>query len=75
MVQKIQKPFTALSAMALGFNVTNTSIAFMFVLGSNTVFGAGHLFFYGTIVTAVAVFCVIVSLAEASFCSRNQPSA
>ncbi|KIW16244.1 hypothetical protein PV08_06295 [Exophiala spinifera] len=58
-----KKPFTVLSALSLGFNITNTGISMVLVI-SNTVFGAGPLFFYSTLLIAAVTFCVAVTLGE-----------
>lgn len=58
-----KKAFTVWSALSLGFNVTNTGISMVLVVG-NTAFGAGPLFFYSTLLIAAVTFCVAVTLGE-----------
>lgn len=59
----LKKPFTVWSALSLGFNITNTGISMVLVVG-NTVFGAGPLFFYSTLLIAAVTFCVAITLGE-----------
>ncbi|KEF62032.1 uncharacterized protein A1O9_00004 [Exophiala aquamarina CBS 119918] len=58
-----KKPFTLWSALSLGFNITNTGISIILVVG-NTAFGAGPLFFYSTLLMAAVTFCVAITLGE-----------
>jgi hypothetical protein len=58
-----QKPFNAWSAMCLGYSISNTGIGMVLVVGS-TVFGAGPLFVYGTLLIAAVTFCVAITLGE-----------
>lgn len=64
-VSKQKKPFTLLAAAALGYSTTNTSAGILLSVGS-TAFGAGPLFFYGTLLIACVAFCVAISLGELS---------
>ena len=59
----VQKPFTTLSAMSMGYSITNTGLGFVLIV-SNTVFGAGPLFIYGTLLIACITFCVAITLGE-----------
>lgn len=62
-VKPTQKPFTAWSAMSLGYSISNTGIGMVLVAG-NTVFGAGPLFIWGTLVVPFVTFCVAITLGE-----------
>ena len=58
-----KKPFTTLSAMSLGWSITNTGLGMVLIVG-NTVFGAGPLFVYGIISMYLIATCVAVTLGE-----------
>lgn len=62
-VSKPLKSFTLLSMLALGWNITNTGIGMVLVMGS-AVFGAGPLFFYSTLMIAGVAFCTAITLGE-----------
>lgn len=62
-VSKPHKPFTLLSILALGWNITNTGIGLVLVMG-NAVFGGGPLFFYSTLLMAAVAVCVAITLGE-----------
>jgi amino acid transporter len=61
--QQRKKPFTILSALSLGYSISNAGTGMLLVVG-NAAFGAGPLFFWGTILVAAVSFCVAVSLGE-----------
>ena len=58
-----KKPFSTLSAMSLGYSITNTGLGMVLIVG-NTVFGAGPLFFYGILLIFGISVCVAVTLGE-----------
>lgn len=62
-VKMPQKPFTTVSAMSMGYSITNTGLAIALIVG-NSVFGAGPLFIYGNILAAAVTFCVVITLGE-----------
>lgn len=62
-VSRPLKPFTLWSALSLGWNITNTGIGMVLVVG-NAAFGAGPLFFYATLLVAAVSFCVAITLGE-----------
>ena len=63
-VAKLQKkPFTTLSAMSMGYSITNTGLGMVLIVG-NTVFGAGPLFIYGILLICCISFCVAITLGE-----------
>ena len=64
-IAKPKKPFTTWSAMSLGYSISNAGIGMVLVVGS-TVFGAGPLFIYGTILVTFVTFCVAITLGELS---------
>ncbi|KIW71916.1 hypothetical protein PV04_00143 [Phialophora macrospora] len=57
------KPFTVWSAMSLGYSISNSGLGMVLIVGS-TVFGAGPLFIYGTILITLITFCVAITLGE-----------
>lgn len=60
-----QKPFTVWSALSLGYSISNSGLGMALIVG-NTVFGAGPLFIYGTILVTGVTFCVAITLGELS---------
>lgn len=60
-----KKPFNWWSAMSLGYSISNTGIGMILVIG-NTVFGAGPLFIWGSVLITAITFCVAVTLGELS---------
>lgn len=58
-----QKPFTTLSAMSMGYSITNTGLGMVLIVG-NTVFGAGPLFIYGILLICCIGFCIAITLGE-----------
>ena len=58
-----KKPFTVLSAMSLGYSITNTGLGMVLIVG-NTVFGAGPLFFYGILLIFCIAICIAITLGE-----------
>lgn len=58
-----KKPFTTLSAMSLGWSITNTGLGMVLIVG-NSVFGGGPLFVYGVISMFLISLSVAVTLGE-----------
>lgn len=60
---KPKQPFTTLSAMSMGYSITNTGLGLVLILG-NAAFGAGPLFFYGILFICCITLCVAITLGE-----------
>ncbi|KAH8688662.1 choline transport protein [Talaromyces proteolyticus] len=63
LVKPQKKPFTTLSAMSMGYSITNTGLGMVLIV-SNAVFGAGPLFIYGICFIFCISLCVAITLGE-----------
>lgn len=57
------KPFSTLTAMTMGYSISNSGLGMILIVGS-AAFGAGPLFIYGTILVTMVTFCVAITLGE-----------
>ncbi|KXJ89478.1 amino acid/polyamine transporter I, partial [Microdochium bolleyi] len=60
------KPFTTLSAIGIGYGVTNTAVGLLLVLGTALPMGGSPLFFWGFLVMAGVGLATATTLAELS---------
>lgn len=58
-----KKAFTTLSALSMGYSITNTGLGIVQIVG-NTVFGAGPLFIYGMLLIFCISICIAITLGE-----------
>lgn len=58
-----QKPFTVWSAMSMGYSISNSGLAMVLIV-SNSAFGGGPLFIYGTFLITFITFCGAITLGE-----------
>ncbi|KAH7320660.1 amino acid/polyamine transporter I [Stachybotrys elegans] len=59
-----QKPFTTLSALGIGYGVTNTAVGILLVFGSAIPMGGSPLVFWGFLVMALVGLATATTLAE-----------
>ncbi|KAJ5817023.1 amino acid/polyamine transporter I [Penicillium robsamsonii] len=65
-ISKHEKPFSILSAIGLGYSITNTSTGLILTFGTTLPFGGSPLFFFGFLVMTAIAFCIALSLGEMS---------
>lgn len=58
------KPFTTLSALGIGYGVTNTAVGLLLVLGVTLPMGGSPLFFWGFIIQACIGLATATTIAE-----------
>jgi choline transport protein len=63
-VTRTEKPFTTLSAIGIGYGVTNTALGVLLVLGTTLPFGGAPLLFWGFILVVIVGLSTAVTLAE-----------
>ncbi|KEY75066.1 hypothetical protein S7711_01531 [Stachybotrys chartarum IBT 7711] len=63
-VVQTQKPFTTLSAIGIGYGVTNTAVGLLLVLGSTLPMGGSPLLFWGFLLMALVGLATATTLAE-----------